>query len=261
MFAAARQQQIKELLLKHKQMDVATLAATLGVTEVTIRRDLDKLEKEGFATKAHGGVVLNEAATNEAPEAELDTVKPEIREIGETMSLLVKDREAIFLSSGLTCQQVAANLKNKLRLTVMTNDLKVAMELSAAAGILTVVTGGNVLPGSHVLAGDLAIKALSGIHFTKLILSISGASFSHGFTCETVEEALMYKQLFAMSNEIIIVADHTKFGQIGFAHLCQLEEVHKVVTNKELDDKYKEFFFQNNIKVYTPYEVEELVSS
>ncbi|HYH03889.1 MAG TPA: DeoR/GlpR transcriptional regulator, partial [Bacillota bacterium] len=179
---------------------------------------------------------------------------------GETTSLLVKDREAIYLGSGLTCHQVALNLKNKSRLTVMTNDLKVAMELSTAAGILTAVTGGNVLPGSNVLAGDLAIKALTGIHFTKVILGISGASFTHGFTCETVEEALIYKQLFAMSNEIIIVADHTKFGQIGFAHLCQLQDIHKVVTNKELDDKYKEFFFQNNIRVYTSYEVEELVS-
>ncbi|HEX2953420.1 MAG TPA: DeoR/GlpR transcriptional regulator, partial [Bacillota bacterium] len=129
-----------------------------------------------------------------------------------------------------------------------------------AAGIITVVTGGNVLPGTNVLAGDLAIKALSGIHFTKVILGISGASFSHGFTCETVEEALIYKQLFAISNEIIVVADHTKFGPIGFAHLCQLEEVHKVVSNKEMDNKFKEFFFQNKIKVYTPYEVEELVS-
>jgi DeoR family fructose operon transcriptional repressor len=259
MFAAARQQQIKELLLKYKQMDVATLAATLGVTEVTIRRDLDKFEKEGFATKTHGGVVLNEAVGVEADETDAEAVKPEIKEIGEATSLLVKEREAIYLGSGLTCLQVAANLKNKTRLTIMTNDLKVAGELSNAAGIITVVTGGNLLPGSNVLAGDLAVKALDGIHFTKVILGISGASFTHGFTCETVEEALIYKRLFAICNEMIIVADHSKFGQIGFAHLCQLENAHKVVTNKELDDKFKEFFFKNNIKVYTPYEVEELV--
>lgn len=259
MFAAARQQQIKELLLKHKQIDVATLAALLGVTEVTVRRDLDKIEKEGFATKTHGGVVLNEVAGDETTEREVATVRPEIKEIGEITSLLVRDREAIYLGSGLTCHQVALNLKNKSRLTVMTNDLKVAMELSNSAGILTTVTGGNVLPGSNVLAGELTIKALTGIHFNKVILGISGASFTHGFTSETVEEALIYKQLFAMSNEIIIVADYSKFGQIGFAHLCRLQDIHKVVTNKELDDKYKEFFFQNNIKVYTSYEVEELV--
>jgi DeoR family fructose operon transcriptional repressor len=260
MFAAARQQQIKELLLKHKQMDVGTLAASLGVTEVTIRRDLDKFEREGFATKTHGGVVLNEATCDEATEADDALVKPEIKEIGETMSLLVKDREAIYLGSGLTCLQVAVNLKNKPRLTVMTNDLRIAAELSNAAGIITVVTGGNVLPGSNTLAGDLAVRALNGIHFTKVILGVSGASFTHGFTCETVEEALIYKQLFAISHEIIIVADYSKFGQIGFAHLCQLQDIHKVISNKELDAKFKEFFFENNIKVYTSYEVEELVS-
>ena len=68
MFAAARQEQIKELLLKHKQMEVLSLAATLGVTEVTIRRDLDKLEKDGFVIKTHGGAILNEAALEQNPE-------------------------------------------------------------------------------------------------------------------------------------------------------------------------------------------------
>ncbi|TCL69885.1 DeoR family transcriptional regulator [Hydrogenispora ethanolica] len=261
MFAAARQQQIKELLLKHKQIDIATLAATLGVTEVTARRDLDKLEREGFATKTHGGVVLNETILDPAHDnLASEVIPPEIKEIGETAALLVRDREAIFLGGGATCLQVAINLKNKQRLTVMTNDLKVAQELSNTAGVISVVTGGNVLPGSTAVAGELALRSLERIHFTKAILSISGASFTHGFTSATVEEALLYKQLFAISDETIIVANAAKFGQIGFAFLCQLTEVQKIVTNKELDDPYKEFFFNRNIKLYTPYEVEEITA-
>lgn len=261
MFAAARQQRIRELLLKHRRMDVATLAATLGVTEVTVRRDLDKLEKEGFATKTHGGVVLNDSVLEDGLESPVVDIQPELREIGETASLLIKDREAIYLGGGQTCLQVAVNLKNKQRLTVMTNDLQVAQELSGAAGVLTGVTGGNVLPGSNTLAGDQAIRSLTGIHFHKVILGIAGASFSHGFTSETVEEVSLYRQLFSLSDEIIVVADYLKFGKIGFAHFCQLTDIHKVVTNKEVDDEYKEFFFQHNIKVFTPYEVEEIAAS
>ncbi|MCL6591852.1 MAG: DeoR/GlpR family DNA-binding transcription regulator [Firmicutes bacterium] len=259
MFAAARQQRIKELLLKHKQIDVGTLAATIGVTEVTIRRDLDKLETEGFAIKTHGGVILNESAAHEGHESFNSHIAPELREIGETANLLINDRDAIFIGGGLTCQQVAANLKNKQRVTVMTNDLGVAQELSNTAGIVSVVTGGNLLPGTGILAGDLALRALEGIHFNKVIISVAGVSFSHGLTANTVEEAQLYKQLFGISNEIIVAADHTKFGQIGFAFLTNLTGIHKVVTNKEVDSQFKEFFFQNNIKVYTPFEVEELV--
>lgn len=261
MFAAARQQRIKELLVKYKQMDVGTLAATLGVTEVTVRRDLDKIEKEGFATKTHGGVMLNELPPEENPEAKEGMAVPGSREIGETTSLLIRDREAIFLGSGFTCLQVALNLKNKQRLTVMTNDLKVAQELTNTPGVICVVTGGNTIPGSNSLAGDLAVRALERIHFHKVILSVSGASFTHGFTMGTVEESSLYQQLFQISNEIIIVADYSKFGQIGFAYLCQLTEVHKIVTNKELDDQFKEYFYEHNIKVYTPYEVEEIFQS
>ncbi|HBE79003.1 MAG TPA: DeoR/GlpR transcriptional regulator [Firmicutes bacterium] len=260
MFAVARQQKIKELLLKHKQIDVTTLAATLGVTEVTARRDLDVLEKEGFATKTHGGVIINEAVMEENRETPDNCVSPEIREIGESAALLIDDKDAVFIGGGLTCQQIALNLKNKQRVMVMTNDLMVARELTNTNGVISVVTGGNTLAGTNVLLGDLALRALEGIHFNKVIISVAGVSFSHGFTTDTVEEAQLYKQLFSISNETIIVADYNKFNKIGFAHLTDLTSIHKLVTNKEVDPQFKEFFFQHNIKVYTPFEVEELTT-
>ena len=132
MFAAARQERIKELLLKHKQFDVVSLAAMLGVTEVTIRRDPDKLEQEGFIIKTHGGAILKEVSS---PPNQAERVPPEIIEIGEATALLVNNNEAIFLGGGLTCTQVATNLQTKQRLTVMTNDLKVALELNNAPGV------------------------------------------------------------------------------------------------------------------------------
>ena len=260
MFAAARQEQIKELLLKHKQMEVLSLAATLGVTEVTIRRDLDKLEKDGFVIKTHGGAILNEAALEQNPETANGSVPAQIREFGEAVALLVNERDAVFLGSGLTCLQVAANLRNKQRLTVMTNDLKVAEELSGATGVVSIVTGGNTLPGTSALVGDLALRALEQVYFNKVIITVAGISFSHGFTVGTAEEAVFYKQLFNNSREIIIAADSSKFDQIGFAFLSELSSVHKIVTNKETSGQYKEYFFQHNVKVYTPYEVEELTA-
>jgi DeoR/GlpR family transcriptional regulator of sugar metabolism len=225
-----------------------------------VRRDLDKLEKDGVAIKTHGGVILNESATDDSRELANFNITTEVKEIGESTALLINDRDAIFIGGGLTCQQVAANLKNKQRVTVMTNDLVVAQELVNTTGVICAVTGGNILPRTNVLIGELALRALEGIHFNKVIISAAGVSFSHGFTTSTAEEAQFYKQLFSICNEIIIIADYTKFGQIGFAFLAQLTNVHKIVTNKEVDDSFKEFFFQHNIKVYTPFEVEELAA-
>jgi DeoR/GlpR family transcriptional regulator of sugar metabolism len=261
MFAAARQQQIKELLLKYKQMNVATLAETLGVTEVTIRRDLDKLEKDYTITKTHGGAILNESTKKNHEHSFVNNISLKIREIGENAALLINNREAIFIGCGITCLQVAANLKNKQRIIVMTNDLKVGDELSNTPDVISVVTGGNILPGTSILVGDLAMRALEDVHFNKFIVSAEGISFSHGLTTNTTEESMIYKKLMTISDELIIVADYSKFDRIGFSSFGKLLDIHKLVTNKEVDDKYKEFFFQNNIKVYTPYEVEELTVS
>ncbi len=258
MFAVARQQKIKELLMKHKQMDVATLAATLGVTEVTVRRDLDVLEKDGFVIKTHGGALINESLIETNQEGNNIEISPEIREIGEAAALLVNDRDAVFIGGGMTCQQVAANLKSKQRVTVMSNDWLVAAELSNTNGVVTVVTGGNILPGTSLMTGDLAFRALEGKHFSKVIISVAGINFSHGLTTNFIEEAQFYKELFHITQEVIIVADYHKFGKIGFAVLGDLSVIQKVVTNKEVDSQYKEYFFQNNIKIYTPFEVEEL---
>jgi DeoR family transcriptional regulator, fructose operon transcriptional repressor len=258
MFAVARQQKIKELLIKYKQMDVSTLAATLGVTEVTVRRDLDILEKSGLVIKTHGGALINESLNEESRETNNSDISPEIREIGEVAALLVSDRDAVFIGGGCTCQQVAANIKNKQRVTVMTNDWSVAGELSNSSGIVTVVTGGNILPGTSIMTGDLAFRALAGIHFGKVIIGVAGISFSHGLTTNTVVEAQLYKELFQITQEVIIVADYHKFGKIGFTAFANLPSIQKIVTNKEVDSQYKEYFFQNNIKIYTPFEVEEL---
>lgn len=255
MFAAARQERIKELLLKHKQFDVVSLAAMLGVTEVTIRRDLDKLEQEGFIIKTHGGAILKEVSS---PPNQAERVPPEIIEIGEATALLVNNNEAIFLGGGLTCTQVATNLQTKQRLTVMTNDLKVALELNNAPGVFCSVTGGNSLQGSGVLVGELALRAIEEVHFHKVILTVSGISLANGYTANTVEEATFYRHLLTRCDELIIVADYQKFDKIGFSRIADLKAAQKVVTNKEVGDDYKEYYFQNNIKLFTPYEVEEI---
>ncbi|MGE5599513.1 MAG: DeoR/GlpR family DNA-binding transcription regulator [Bacteroidota bacterium] len=257
MFAAERQQRIRELMLKHKRLDVMTLSGLLAVTEVTVRRDLEKLEAEGFLTRMHGGAILNEQAdTGRFPEA--DRVPLEKKLIGEIAAMLIENGQSVFLGPGETCVQVAANLRDLTRLTLLTNDLAVASRLNGNSGISVVVVGGNLLHGTNSLVGPLAVAALRGIFVDKAVIGVNGVSLEHGLTVNSLEQAVFLREILKISKEVVMVADYTKFDYVGFSPVCELTRVHKVVTNKEVPEVYKEFFFTHQIKVYTTYEPEQL---
>lgn len=258
MFAAERQQRIRELMLRHKRLDVMTLSGLLAVTEVTVRRDLEKLEAEGFLTRMHGGAVLNEDANTSGYLAAVDQTPLEKKVIGEIAAMLIENGQTVFLGPGETCVQVAANLRDRTRLTLLTNDLAVALRLNGNSGISVVVVGGNLLHGSNSLIGPMALAALRGIFVDKAVIGVNGVSMERGLTVNSLEQAVFLREIMKIAREIVVVADYTKFDYNGFAPVCALTEVHKVVTNKEVPEKYKEFFFNHQIKVYTTYEPEQL---
>jgi len=257
MFAAERQQRIRELMLKHKRLDVMTLSGLLAVTEVTVRRDLEKLEAEGFLLRMHGGAILNDQ-TDLGGYMAADPTPLEKKLIGEIAALLIENGQSVFLGPGETCVQVAANLHDRTRLTLLTNDLAVASRLNGNSGISVVVVGGNLLHGSNSLIGPLALTALRGIFVDKAIIGVNGVSIERGLTVNSLDEAVFLQEILKIAKETVVVADYTKFDYVGFSPVCELTRVQKVVTNKEVAGKYKEFFFTNHIKVYTTYEPEQL---
>lgn len=157
MFAIERQNKIKDILLKEKRVDVYELSQRFAVTEVTIRRDLDKLEKEGYLIKIYGGAVLKE---DFSPESEQPVVEDETLEekklIGKIASQMIENDEAIYLSPGVTCLEIAKNLKKK-KLTVVTNDISIGAVLKDCAGIKTIITGGDLIPSTFTLVGEFAL--------------------------------------------------------------------------------------------------------
>ncbi|HHW00409.1 MAG TPA: DeoR/GlpR transcriptional regulator [Clostridiaceae bacterium] len=256
MFAIERINKIKEILYKDKRVDVVELSKLFSVTEVTIRRDLDKLEKEGFLIKTYGGAVLNEE--NLSGRAVLETDDSAIEEkrmIGKIASQMIENGEAIFLSPGTTCLEIAKNMKNK-RITVVTNDLLIGYELRDSAGIKVIVTGGDLIKSTSTLVGSFALQALSGIYINKAFIGVKGVNFDSGYTVDSYEEALMMQEIKKISNDIIIVADYTKFNRTAFARLGELTMAKKVITNKQVPPEYKKFYFENGIKMFTAFEFE-----
>lgn len=256
MFAIERQNKIKEILYKEKRVDVSQLSELFSVTEVTIRRDLDKLEQEGFLIKTYGGAILNEEKLKEPPIEETeDTVSEDKRMIAVIAAQMVEDGEAIFLGPGITCLEIAKKIKDK-RITVITNDMLIGMELKDSPGIKVIVTGGDLIQSTTFLVGRFAHQALSGIYINKAFIGVKGVNFDSGYTVSSYEEAMFVQEVVKISKEVIIVADYTKFNKTAFAKLGDLTMAKKVITNKQVPPEFKKYFFEYAIKIYTTYEFE-----
>lgn len=256
MFAIERHNKIKEKLLKDKRVDVFELSELFAVTEVTIRRDLDKLEQEGFLLKTYGGAVLK-SDNDKVPFVENvpEIITEEKRLIGKIASEMIESGEAIFLSSGVLCLEIARNIKDK-KLTVVTNDLLIAYELRNKPGIKTIVTGGDLLQATSTLAGAFALQALSAIYVNKSFVEVKGINLDTHFTVDSYEEAMIIIEVAKISSEVIMLADYSRFNHTAFAKLGELSMASKIISNKQLPSNYKKYFFENSIKLYTTYEFE-----
>jgi DeoR family fructose operon transcriptional repressor len=256
MFAIERQNKIKELLFQHKRVDVLELSEMFSVTDVTIRRDLDKLEQMGFLVKTYGGALLNESYVPKpvATESEAKNTE-EKRLIGKIAAQMIDDGDAIYLSPGSTCMEIAKNIKHKM-LTVLTNDMAIGFELKDCSGLKTILIGGDLVPSTTKLVGGLALQMLKGIYLNKAFIGVKGVQFEAGYTVGNYEEAQVLQEVCKISSEVIVAADYTKFDSKGFARLGDLTMAKKVITNKQIPGEYKKFYFEHAVKLYTAFEFE-----
>jgi DeoR family fructose operon transcriptional repressor len=253
MFAIERQNKIKEILFREKRVDVFELSQKFSVTEMTVRRDLDKLEREGFLIKIYGGAILKEDNFENQHTPVIIERKEEKKMIGKIAAQMIVNGEAIYLSPGTTCLEIARNIKQK-KITVVTNDIAIGIELKNSVGIRVVITGGELIQQSTALTGGFTLQTMKDIYINKAFIGVRGIHFDSGFTVNSHEEVRILQEVKRISNEIIIVADYTKFNNTAFARLGEITMAKKIITNKQVPSEYKEFFFKNNVKLYTTYE-------
>lgn len=259
MFAVKRLEKIKEIMLEYKHVDIPTLSSILSVSEATIRRDLEKLENEGFLKRTYGGAVLNEEAAPEVHTSKENiSCLEEKRLVGYIASQLVENNEVIIIGAGTTCLQFARNLKNKKNLTIVTNNLLIPSELGPYKDIKVILTGGDVFytEGSMSLIGEFAHKMINDIYVSKAFLGVDGVDIHYGYTTNSSELALVWNKMARVAEETIILGDYTKFGKKSFIRLGPLNCAHKIVTNQEVQEEFKKYYFENGIPIYTSYELE-----
>lgn len=247
-----RRIKIIELLKSNGKVDVKELSDSLGVTGVTIRNDLEKLEKQNILIRARGGAIKIEQSSSNEDYPLSDKQKKNLsekREIGRKAAELIANNNTIILDSGSTVHQLAKNLKNFEDLTVITNALNVATLLADYKNINVIVPGGTLKKNSLSLFGILAEKGFKNYFCDKLFLGVDGFDLDFGISTPSPEEAHLNQIMIEISKEVIVLADSSKFERRGFAFIAPISKINIVITDKGIRPEHKIKLENMGIKV------------
>lgn len=227
-----RQQQISQFIRQHRRATVVELSEHFGVSDATIRRDLEALNGQGQIRRAHGGAFAVERAAPEPPVVHrMVENKKEKRRIGQAAAQLIQDGEVIFLGSGTTTLEVARNLDGKKNLTVITNALNIVNQLAGKQDITVIVTGGLLRPSELSLIGYITEQVLKELYANKVIMGVRAISIAGGLTNDYLPETMTDRAIIQSASEVILVADHSKFGKISTAKVSPITRINKIVTD------------------------------
>lgn len=253
MLAIERRNLILERLQKEKRVLVNDLSNMFEVSEETIRRDLEKLEQDGFVIKTYGGAVLNEDNYVDLPFAiRKNTNVVEKQIIARLIADMVTDGEHIMMDSSSTAVFAVKYLKNKRNLTVITNSVEVLIELSDVSGWHIVSTGGNLREGTLSLGGTLVEKVFSSYFVDTAIISCKGIDAINGITDSNEANAHFKANILEGARRKVLVIDHTKFDKTALIRIATLKQITHVVTDVKPSEKWLEVFGEYNINCIYP---------
>ena len=238
MLAEQRRRRILAELRRTGAVRVAELTDLLGVSDMTIRRDLEQLSVDGLAEKVHGGAVLVGSATFEPGfAAKSRLAEPAKLAIAAKAARMLRPGSAIALSAGTTTWSMAPLVARIPGLTVVTNSPVVADAVTAENPQTTVILTGGVRTPSAALVGPIADHSIAGLHVDQLFLGIHGMDRRAGFTTPNLAEAKTNQALLSAAREVIVVADSSKWGVVGFADIAPLSVADAIITDSGLPER------------------------
>lgn len=236
MRSSDRRRTLLERVRAEGHADAATLARDLGVDGSTIRRDLAQLANAGVVRRTRGGVVPSDPAdVIDLPYDIRRGQRPEAkRAIGIAAAALVQNGETVILDNGSTTHQVAMELRHRQNLTIITNDLMIAVLIARQPGNRLHLTGGVLLNSLYTLAGPQAVASFDNLHADWLFMGAEGIHLDSGVTNINVVEIPTKHAMLAVADKVVFVADSSKFGRRAFATVCRLSEAAILITDDEL---------------------------
>lgn len=237
MLARQRQAKILERVREDGAVRVADLVRDLGVSDMTVRRDLEVLDDRGLLEKVHGGATAIEGSALFEPTfaAKSSLQQAEKDAIAVAAAALVEPGMAIAVSAGTTTYALAQRMVDIPRITVVTNSIRVTdvLQQNGRPDQTIILTGGVRTP-SEALVGPFAVAALRTVHVDLVFVGVHGMDPHSGFTCPNLLEAETDRALIDAARRLIVVADHTKWGVIGISSIADLDQADVLVTDGRL---------------------------
>ncbi|MEU8322863.1 DeoR/GlpR family DNA-binding transcription regulator [Nonomuraea sp. NPDC048881] len=237
MLAPQRQQAILDLVRQNGGVRVVDLVRTFGVSDITIRRDLELLAERGLLAKVHGGATTIGSTNEPGFAAKSVQQEAEKQAIAGHAAALVRPGTAVALSAGTTTWTLAHHLGQVPGLTVVTNSVRVADVFQhAGRPDQTVVLTGGVRTPSDALVGPVAVAAIRRLNVDLLFLGVHGMTARTGFTTPNMMEAETDRALVEAASRLVVLADHTKWGTVGISTIAELGEADVVVSDTGLPE-------------------------
>ncbi len=233
MIPAERRARIVDLVRERRAVRVSSLSEDLGVSGMTIRRDLERLELEGVLVRTHGGAVLKRHTTEETLYDEREAASAEEkRRIAQAAAALIEPGETVFLSSGTTAAQVLRHIDPSLEARIVTHNVGAVQE-ARGLRVEVVLVGGLYRPRSNAVSGPIAVEHIGRFHAGKFIIGVDGFDLEEGVTTPTMGMAGVERAMLQQTRgEVVALADHTKIGVVADVVICGLDMVDTVL----LDD-------------------------
>ncbi|MDY6251946.1 MAG: DeoR/GlpR family DNA-binding transcription regulator [Bacteroidales bacterium] len=229
---------IMSTLLKKGTVQVTELAEALGVSSVTVRKDLTELEKSNKLYRSHGRAILLNPFANNRSVNEKEKLAPEQKNnIGREAAKLICADDSICIGSGTTVHALARNIVPMHRLTVVSASLQVSEILAQNENIDIIQLGGQLRHSSLSVVGKYSGMILRDCSFSKFFIGVDGIDFDFGFSTTDLREAELNRLMMKAAQKTIVLADSSKFGRRGFAKIGDLEEIDLIITDSDISPK------------------------
>ncbi|ADI14119.1 transcriptional regulator, DeoR family [Truepera radiovictrix DSM 17093] len=254
MLAAERHRVILDRLGEEGVITTAAIAQALGVSEMTIRRDLADLERRGLLRRVHGGAQA-------APGAEIPPYGQRSRrqpaakqQVGARAAALVRDGETLFLDAGTTCMEVARACKDRSLkgLHVLTHAVNIAAELAGQPGVTVIQLGGEVIGRTYAATGPMTVSAIEQFSFDRAFVSAQGVHPKFGLTCSSLLEVEIKRAVLRRSRYNALVVDSSKWSRQAMIRFAALGELQAVVSDAGLPEEARRSLEGAGVEVFVP---------
>ncbi len=250
MLAIERRNAILAKLATCGKVIVSDLSEEFQVTEETIRRDLEKLDKEGLAKKTYGGAVALDNYGTDLPYNVRKRVNADFKEvIAQKIAEMIHDGDTIMLDASTTAISVTKYIKHKDNITIVTNSVEILLDLADKSDWNILSTGGMLKKGSLALVGPSAEKMIRGFHVDLAVCSAKGIDMTMGISDSNEKDAQIKEAIFSAADKKILAIDSSKFDKCSFVKVCDVANIDILVTNEEPSEAWHSYCKERRVEL------------